>query len=112
MAGAIYSTARCVAIDSLKILLDDVSSLWQGSVMIKLTLHAAERIQKFRLDAAWIEATITAPDWTRPDPDQPGVTRSFKAIAARGGRVLRVAHRPDGGDVLVLSAFFDRGARP
>ena len=26
-------------------------------------------------------------------------------------RVLRVAHPPDGTDILVLTAFFDRGAR-
>jgi len=40
-----------------------------------------------------------------------GVTLSFRAIPEFGGRVLRVAHRSDGDDVLVITAFFDRGAR-
>jgi hypothetical protein len=80
--------------------------------MIRLTIHAAQRERRYNLDRAWIEATVTAPDWTAPDPREPAVTRAFKMIPERGGRVLRVAHRPDGPDVLVLSAFFDRGAKP
>ncbi len=47
-----------------------------------------------------------------PDPRHPGVELSFKAIPERGGRILRVAHRPDGADVIVLTAFFDRGVKP
>jgi len=62
----------------------------------------------YGLAQTWIEAALLSPDWTEADPQQPRVTRSFKAIAERGGRVLRVARA----DVLVLSAFFDRGARP
>lgn len=80
--------------------------------MIKLTVHAKERQAKYGLAQAWIETAVLQPDWTAPDPGHPDVTRSFKAIAARGGKVLRVAHRADGADVLVLSAFFDRGAKP
>jgi len=57
-----------------------------------------------------IETTVTYPDWTSPDPD-PALTRSYKEIAAFGGRVLRVVHRTIGTDVLVVTAHFDRGAR-
>jgi hypothetical protein len=80
--------------------------------MIKLTIHATRRMQQYGIVWAWIVAAVTVPDWTKPDPREPGVTRSFKAVPERGGRVLRVASRPDGDDVLVLSAHFDRGAKP
>jgi hypothetical protein len=80
--------------------------------MIKLTAHAKARMAQYGIDLAWVEATIASPAWTELDPQDAHVTRSFARIVLRGGRVLRVAHRPDGSDVLVLSVFFDRGARP
>ena len=79
--------------------------------MIKPTIHATQRMQQYGIVWAWIVAVVSAPDWTQSDP-RPGITRSFKAIPECGGRVLRVAHRPDGDDVLVLSVHFDRGAKP
>lgn len=80
--------------------------------MIQLTLHAQARILRRSLPLAWIEATVSAPDRSTPDPDDPAVTRSFKSIEEAGGRVLRVVHRMDGVDILVITAYFDRGARP
>ena len=79
--------------------------------MIQLHAHAITRIAERHLRLEWVEATVITPDWTAPDPDDPSVTRAFRAIAQAQGRVLRVAHRPDGDDILVLIAFFDRGAR-
>ncbi len=78
---------------------------------IRLTRHARERVDAGEVQAEWIAATIREADWTVPDPRYPGITRSFKSIAAFGGRVLRVAHRPDDGHILVVTAFFDRGAK-
>jgi hypothetical protein len=78
--------------------------------MIRLTQHAETEVDRRQLQRAWIESAITTPDWTAPDPD-PTLTRSYKAIAAFGGRVLRVVHRPEGDDVLVVTAHFDRGAK-
>jgi hypothetical protein len=77
---------------------------------IRHSTHAVQRIATRQLRLEWIEQTVLNPDWTTADPD-PALTRSYKAIAERGGRVLRVVHRPDGADALVVSAFFDRGAR-
>jgi hypothetical protein len=77
---------------------------------IRHSTHATRQIAARQLQLEWIEETVLNPDWTMADPD-PTLTRSYKAIAERGGRVLRVAHRPDGADVLVVTAFFDRGAR-
>lgn len=75
-----------------------------------LPAHAAEAMELRGIERAWVEAAVANPDRTEPDP-QPGRTRSFKAIAAFGGRVLRVVHRPaeDGG--MVITTHFDRGAR-
>lgn len=80
--------------------------------MIVLTGHARERVETGEVALAWIEATVLRPDWARADRQRPGVMLSFRAIEEFGGRVLRVAHRPAGDDVLVITAFFDRGARP
>ena len=79
--------------------------------MIRLTQHAEIQVLRRRIDLACIAATVAAPDWTAPDPD-PALMRSFKAIAGFGGRVLRVVHRPDGKDVLIVTAHFNRNARP
>jgi hypothetical protein len=79
--------------------------------MIRLHDHAVARLSERNIPRAWAEATVTAPDWTAPDPDDPLVTRAFRAIPEAHGRILRVAHRPDGADILVLTAFFDRGAK-
>lgn len=81
-----------------------------GATMIRLTQHAATALLRRGLRADWIEAAILAPDWMG-DPD-PALTRSYDAIAARGGRVPRGVHCLDGGDILVVTARFDRSARP
>jgi hypothetical protein len=77
---------------------------------IILSVHAAEAIELRGIDPAWIEATISSPDRSEPDA-RPGRTRSFKAIVAFGGRTLRVVHRPADDGVMVITAYFDRGAR-
>ena len=77
---------------------------------IRLTKHMERRIQERKLPLAWIEATIAAPDWTAADPD-PALIRSFRAIAEAGRRVLRVVHRTEGADIVVVTAHFDRSAR-
>ncbi len=78
--------------------------------MLRSTRHVERRILERRLDPEWIEATIDRPDWARSDPD-PALTRSFRAIAAAGGRVLRVVHRAEGTDIMVVTAHFDRSAK-
>lgn len=73
--------------------------------------HAIAAIRQRGLEPEWIARTIASPDWTEPEPLQPGVTRSFRHIPEAGNRVLRVVHRAEGADVLVITAFPDRGAR-
>jgi hypothetical protein len=78
--------------------------------MIKLSIHTERRLVERKIDRSWVDATVLTPDWTTSDPD-PALTRSYRAIAEFGGRVLRVVHRPDGHDQLVVTAHFDRGAK-
>ena len=59
----------------------------------------------------WIEATLSSPDWVIPDPRHPDRTHAYKAIAEFGGRVLRVVHRIDEEDTIVITVHFDRGAK-
>ena len=76
-----------------------------------LSNHLTRDLDRKRLGVAYIEAAIAAPDWTQPDRRWIGVTVSFKAIAAFGNRIIRVAHRPAGADIFVITAYWDRGAR-
>jgi hypothetical protein len=79
--------------------------------MLIPTIHAREAVEKRVLNSEWIERAIATPDFTHPDPD-PTLTRSFKAIVEAAGRILRVVHRPEGNDILVVTVHFDRNAKP
>ena len=78
---------------------------------IRYTAHAVRQVVLRDIDVRWVEEALTSPDWTAPDPN-PVLTRSFKAIGGFSGRVLRVVHRRSGDDILVVTAHFDRGAKP
>jgi hypothetical protein len=79
--------------------------------MIRLTKHAQEAISVRSIAFAWIEEAVSSPDFVEADPRHPERTRSYKAIAELDGRVLRVAHRPEGDDIVIITVHFDRGAR-
>jgi hypothetical protein len=79
--------------------------------MIRFTKHAQEVISARDIAVDWIEAEVSAPDWIEPDPRHSDRMRSFKTIAEHGGRVLRLVHRPEGDDILVITVHFDRRAR-
>ena len=79
--------------------------------MLILTKHAAQNIARDRLDLAWIEATVTRPQHTDRDPNDATLARAWRRIPERGGRALRVVFRSAGADIVVVTVFFDRGAR-
>jgi hypothetical protein len=79
--------------------------------MIRLAKHAQEAIRLRDIDFAWIEAAVSAPDRIEADPPYADRTRSYKAIVEYGGRVLRVVHRAEGDDIVIITAHFDHGAR-
>jgi hypothetical protein len=45
--------------------------------MVRFTKHAREAISVREIAADWIEAALSAPDWTEPDPRHPDRTRSY-----------------------------------
>ncbi len=81
-----------------------------GSPMIKLSRHTLDAMPVRAIRMAFIEAALAAADKRIPDPNDPALTRSFKAIPEFGHRVLRVVHRPDGADMFVVTAHWDRSA--
>ena len=81
-----------------------------GCGVIRLSTHASKRAAERKIALAWVELTVSSPDWIAADHD-PALTHSFKAIAASGGRVLKVAHRVEEQDLLIVTAYLDRGAR-
>jgi len=52
------------------------------------------------------------PDFNAIDPGDPTLMRSFKAIDEACGRILRVVHRAEGNDIVIVTVHFDRDARP
>src|SRR3982750_1460150 len=66
---------------------------------------------KREIDATWIERTVRELEWSRPDPNRPGVERRFRSIPEYGNRVLRVACRETEHEVRIVTMFFDRDAR-
>jgi hypothetical protein len=78
--------------------------------MIRLTKHAQEAIGTRRIDPSWVEAAVSVPDF-EADPRHPERTRSCTAIAEFGGRMLRVVHRPEGDDIIIITVHSHRGAR-
>jgi hypothetical protein len=74
------------------------------------TIHASRRLLQRGIPKTWVEATITAPDWTVPDPVNPQLTRAFKRLPEAGGRVLRVVYLKEEDDFVIITAFPDRNA--
>jgi hypothetical protein len=81
------------------------------AALVILTTHARLRMSVRAIDIAWVEAVIRQPERSSPDPNDPALTRAWRRIPERGGRALRVVFRQAGGDIVVVSVVFDRGAR-
>jgi len=75
------------------------------------TGHALVVLEERKLERAWVERAVYAPDWEQADPHAPGVVRRFAAIAERDGRILRVAVVETDTETRILTAFLDRRAR-
>jgi heat shock protein HspQ len=78
---------------------------------ITYSYHVLAKAEERKLPLAWIERVVLAPDWQEQDSNHPGAIRVFRAIPEQDFRVLRVVYRPDGDDLHVITAFFDRRAR-
>jgi hypothetical protein len=84
----------------------------RGNPVVRLSAHIQREMQGRGITQAYIEEVLANPTYTAPDPTDPTLTRSFGPLPAFGNRMLRVVHRPDGSDVFVVTATWDRGATP
>lgn len=80
-------------------------------MIIRYTAHAMERMQGRDIEADWIEATIRSPEWVETDPSATDTKRFFSSGMAGDDRILRVVARVENEEMVVITAFFDRGAR-
>ena len=79
---------------------------------LHLTRHALDEIAARGLERSWVERVAGDPEWTRPSRRRPEVTLRFGRIDDAGGKILRVTTVDEGGVRVVLTAHFDRAARP
>jgi len=78
---------------------------------IVLSHHALEMIATRRLRDEWVFLAVGNPDRSAPDPLRPGIMLAWRRVPEFGDRALRVAYRTNSDHILVVTAFFDRGAR-
>jgi hypothetical protein len=78
---------------------------------IVYTAHASQELARRQINGAWVGRVVRGPAWAEGDPNDATVQRRFGVVPEFGGRVLRVAVRESAGEILVVTAVFDRGTR-
>ena len=78
---------------------------------IVYTRHAERAMSERDIAAAWVEATVRAPEWVLVDETTAGAERRYRSVAERGNRILRVACLESDDHIRIITAFFDRKAR-
>ena len=79
---------------------------------VQLTRHARAMLAERRIEEAWVERTIEAPEAIEQDRVDPRLEHCLRRIPEHGDRVLRVVVANRAGDsARVVTAFFDRDAR-
>jgi len=78
--------------------------------MVKPSKHTADEMEGRGILFFYLEAALASPDRIVQDVTDPALIRSYKVIPEFGNRV-RVVHRPDGDDIFVVNAHWDRGAK-
>ena len=78
---------------------------------IILSVHAKQVLAERNIELGWLEAALSEPERSMPDPDDASAERRFRAIPERGGRILRVVCREGRDTIYIVTVFFDRRAR-
>ena len=58
-----------------------------------------------KLRIGWVDRVVNEPDWTIPDPNEPGAIRAFGSVPERDMSIMRVVYVPDGDDKRVASSI-------
>ena len=82
-----------------------------GPEVITYTYHLLQKLEERQLRIGWVDRVVNKPDWTMPDPNEPGAIRAFGPVPERDMRIMRVVYVPEGDDKRVITAFLDRGAK-
>jgi hypothetical protein len=80
-------------------------------VKYELSEHALIRMRERKIETAWLEQTITRPQRTEPDEDDPGMEHRLAEIAEKGHRVLRVVCDPRANLLKIVTVHFDRSMK-
>ena len=79
---------------------------------LRYTQHSLDVMREREIEPVWVERAVTQPQWIEPDPFDGAVERRFAVVPERAGRYLRVACVETFSEIRIISAFFDRGAKP
>ena len=71
----------------------------------------SQHTRRKNIPQTYIEAVLANPAYTAPDRKDLALTCSFGPVPAFGNRMLRVVYRPEGNDIFVVTAHWDRGAK-
>jgi hypothetical protein len=63
------------------------------------------------IEEAWVDRALRDPAWIDVDPSDPNLSRAFAAVPERDGRIMRVVYKVVNNEIVVVTAFLDRGAR-
>jgi uncharacterized protein DUF4258 len=74
----------------------------------ELTEHARDALEKRRIELAWVEHALDAPEATEADPVDPDLEHRLARIPEWGNRVLRVIVNRTTTPLRIVTAFFDR----
>jgi Domain of unknown function (DUF4258) len=64
-----------------------------------------------KIETAWLEQTITKPERTEPDEDDPAMEHRLAAIPEKEYRVLRVVCDPRVTPLKIVTVHFDRSMK-
>lgn len=79
--------------------------------VLVFTAHAETVLAERSLPRSVVELAARAPEWTRPDPNDPLLEHRFRQLPDYGDRVLRVVCLEDAHKIRIVTAFLDRRAR-
>lgn len=78
---------------------------------VKFTNHAKQRIESRNIEESWIEKIVSNPILTDTDSKNENLIHYYGRVDETGDRILRVVGKTLNGDILIITAFFDRGMR-
>jgi len=76
-----------------------------------LTAHAADALEKRKIQRAWLERVLAAPSLRVPDPIDPALEHRLAIIPEHDNRVLRVIVNTQFNPARVVTLYFDRTLR-